>query len=54
MDKNSVIGLSIIGVILVTFTLLNKPSEAELKAEKAKEAKELALEKEVAKKEALE
>lgn len=54
MDKNSVIGLSIIGVILVTFTLLNKPSEAELKAEKAKEAKELALEKEVAKKEAQE
>jgi YidC/Oxa1 family membrane protein insertase len=49
MDRNTVIGLGIIGVILVTFTLLNKPNEAELKAQKAQEAKEkkeLALEKE--------
>jgi YidC/Oxa1 family membrane protein insertase len=46
MDKNTVIGLGIIGVILVTFTLLNKPNEAELKAQQEKEKKELALEKE--------
>jgi YidC/Oxa1 family membrane protein insertase len=46
MDKNTVIGLGIIGVILVTFTILNKPNEAELKAQQEKEKKELALEKE--------
>lgn len=45
MDKNTIIGLGIIGVILVTFTLLNKPNEAELKAQQEKEKKELALEK---------
>ena len=39
MDKNSILGLSLIGVILVTFTLLNKPSEAEVKANKIKAAK---------------
>lgn len=47
MDKNTIMGLGIIGVILVTFTLLNKPSEEELKKQRAiqeKENKELALE----------
>jgi YidC/Oxa1 family membrane protein insertase len=36
MDKNTIIGLSLIGLILVTFTIFNQPSEAEIKAEKAK------------------
>jgi YidC/Oxa1 family membrane protein insertase len=46
MDKNTVIGLGIIGVILVTFTLLNKPSEEEMKAQNERDKKELAIEKE--------
>lgn len=33
MDRNTVIGLVIIGVILSVFTIFNKPSEEELKAE---------------------
>ena len=33
------IGLGLIGAILVTFTYMNKPSEAELKAQRAKEEK---------------
>ncbi|MES2589722.1 MAG: membrane protein insertase YidC [Bacteroidota bacterium] len=47
MDKNTIIGLGIIGTILVTFTLLNKPSAEELKKQNAlkeKEKKEIALE----------
>ncbi|MFN5416479.1 MAG: membrane protein insertase YidC [Flavobacteriia bacterium] len=47
MDRNTILGLGLIGAILVTFTLLNKPSAEELKAQKAqqeKEKKELALE----------
>ena len=36
MDKNTVIGLSLIGVILVAFTIFNQPSAADLKKEKAK------------------
>jgi YidC/Oxa1 family membrane protein insertase len=40
MDKNTVIGLSLIGVLLVTFTYLNQPSQAEL-AKKAKTEKAL-------------
>ncbi|MBI2257653.1 MAG: hypothetical protein HYU67_02010 [Flavobacteriia bacterium] len=40
MDKNSIIGLGIIGVILVTFTLLNRPSEDELKKQQEKAKKE--------------
>ena len=39
MDKNTLIGLGLIGAILVTFTLVNKPSEAELKADRAKKEK---------------
>ncbi len=39
MDKNFMIGLGLIGAILVTFTYMNKPSEAELKAQRAKEEK---------------
>lgn len=48
MDKNTIIGLGIIGAILVTFTIMNKPSEEELKKQREldkKEKKELALEK---------
>lgn len=51
MDKNNIIGLSIIAVILATFTYLNRPSEEELKAQKEKQATELALQKEKAHKE---
>jgi len=36
MDKNTIIGLSLIGVILVAFTLFNQPSAEDLKKEKAK------------------
>lgn len=36
MDKNTIIGLSLIGVILVTFTIFNQPSAEDLKKEKAK------------------
>ncbi len=42
MDKNTVIGLTLIGALLVVFTYLNQPSDAEIKA-KEKEQKELAL-----------
>lgn len=48
MDRNTILGLGLIGAILVTFTLLNKPSAEDLKKEKAlqeKEKKEIALEK---------
>lgn len=48
MDRNTIIGLGLIGVILVVFAVMNKPSEEELKKQKAlaeKEKKELALEK---------
>ena len=36
MDKNTIIGLVMIGIILSVFTIFNKPSEEEIKAEKAK------------------
>src|SRR5690606_3981368 len=36
MDKNTVIGLVIIGVILSVFTIFNQPSEEELKEQQAK------------------
>jgi YidC/Oxa1 family membrane protein insertase len=39
MDKNTLIGLGLIGAILVTFSIFNKPSEEELKAQRAKEQK---------------
>lgn len=48
MDRNTIIGLGVIGAILVTFTILNKPSEEELKKQREldkKEKKEQALEK---------
>ena len=38
MDKNTVIGLSLIGLLLVTFTYMNQPSQEEL-AKKAKTEK---------------
>src|SRR5688572_16220544 len=34
MDRNTVIGLIIIGVILSVFTIFNQPSEADLKKQK--------------------
>lgn len=40
MDRNSVIGLVLIAVILVVFSILNAPTEAEMKAQQQKEAKE--------------
>ena len=40
MDRNTVIGLVLIGVILSIFTIVNQPSEEELKAEAAKSKKE--------------
>jgi len=36
MDKNTVVGLVLIGLILSVFTIFNKPSKEELKAKKAK------------------
>ncbi|TNE52885.1 MAG: membrane protein insertase YidC [Bacteroidetes bacterium] len=36
MDRNTLIGLGLIGTIMVTFTMLNRPSEEDLKKEKAK------------------
>ncbi|WP_343604924.1 membrane protein insertase YidC [Fluviicola sp.] len=49
MDRNTVIGLTLIGALLVVFTYMSQPSEKEVKAQKEKEQKELA---EQAKKEA--
>jgi YidC/Oxa1 family membrane protein insertase len=37
MDRNSVIGLILIAVILVVFSILNAPTEAEMKAQQQKE-----------------
>jgi YidC/Oxa1 family membrane protein insertase len=42
MDKNSVIGLTLIGAILIAFSLLNKPSEKEMKQKQQQQLKELA------------
>ena len=42
MDRNTIIGLSLIGLLLVVFTLLNQPSEKEVKAKQEKEKRELA------------
>ncbi|TNE74723.1 MAG: hypothetical protein EP333_05395, partial [Bacteroidetes bacterium] len=36
MDRNTVIGLVLIGLILSVFTIFNQPTEEEIKAEKAK------------------
>lgn len=59
MDKNTVIGLSLIGAILVVFTIFNQPSDAEIQKEKERielankqqEAKEAQAEKEAEEKE---
>lgn len=37
MDRNTIIGLSLIGVILVAFTVFNQPSADDLKKEKAQQ-----------------
>lgn len=42
MDRNTVIGLTLIGALLVVFTYMSQPSEKEVKAAKEKEQKELA------------
>ncbi|MBL4861953.1 MAG: hypothetical protein JKY09_02905 [Crocinitomicaceae bacterium] len=34
MDRNTVFGLVIIGIILSVFTIMNQPSQEEIKAEK--------------------
>ena len=52
MDKNQVIGFSLLGVLLIAFMYLNKPSEAELKAKEAKHQKELVREQVEAEKQA--
>lgn len=53
MDRNSVIGLSLIGAILIVYTYINQPSAEQIK--KQKERQELALkEKEESRKEAKE
>jgi YidC/Oxa1 family membrane protein insertase len=44
MDKNTVTGLVLIGVILSAFAIFNQPSEEELKANEAKHKRELAKE----------
>jgi hypothetical protein len=36
MDKNTLIGLGLIGAILVTFSIINRPSEEELLKQKQK------------------
>ena len=41
MDRNTVIGLTLIGALLVVFTYMSQPSDKEVKATK-KEQKELA------------
>ena len=38
MDRNSTIGLVLIGLIITVFSVMNQPSEAELKAAQKKEA----------------
>jgi YidC/Oxa1 family membrane protein insertase len=38
MDRNSTIGLVLIGLIITVFSVMNQPSEAEIKAEQKKEA----------------
>jgi YidC/Oxa1 family membrane protein insertase len=39
MDRNSTIGLVLIGLIITVFSVMNQPSEAEIKAAQQKEAK---------------
>lgn len=46
MDKNTVIGLTLIGSLLVAFSIFNKPSQEELDKQKAKAEKELVEKKE--------
>ncbi len=44
MDRNTVVGLVLIGLILSVFTIVNQPSEAEIKQQQEKQRKELAQE----------
>jgi len=41
LDKNSIIGLMLIGAIMLIFSYITKPSKKELAAQKAKEKKEI-------------
>ena len=50
-DKNSIIGLVLIGAILLIFSIISSPSEEELKAKKEKELKEKAKTENLTKKE---
>ena len=36
MDRNTLTGLVLIGLLLTVFTIINKPSEEELKAQQEK------------------
>ncbi len=45
MDRNTIIGLSLIGALLIGFTYFNKPSDAEIKKAQEKQKKELAAKK---------
>ena len=45
MDKNTVIGLILIAAVLIGFSILNKPSEAEIKAQQEQLAQQKAAEK---------
>ena len=38
MDRNSTIGLVLIGLIITVFSVMNQPSEADIKAAQKKEA----------------
>jgi len=40
MDRNTLTGLVLIGLLLTVFTIINKPSEEELKAQQEKVEKE--------------
>ncbi|MEO9258304.1 MAG: YidC/Oxa1 family insertase periplasmic-domain containing protein, partial [Crocinitomicaceae bacterium] len=46
MDKNTIIGLTLIGALLIGFSVLNKPSEKEMKSKQKEQLKELATAKE--------
>lgn len=50
MDRNSVIGLVLIAVILVVFSIMNAPSEEDIQAQKDKAAKEAKAKKELSEK----
>ncbi|MCB0429203.1 MAG: membrane protein insertase YidC [Flavobacteriales bacterium] len=46
MDRNSIIGLTLIGLIMVVFSIMNRPSEEELAAQKSRQDSIAAVEQE--------